>query len=107
LRGLATVDGCITCSNWSVQVILLIVASLAGIFFGLYYNFLVLVPLTLAAAITCSTVSLLDGHSGLSALLAIIIPAIGLQGGYMIGLTSRDILSQFLNRNNGVQSKRV
>jgi hypothetical protein len=88
-------------------MILLIVASLAGIFFGLYYNFLVLVPLTLAAAITCSTVALLDGGSALSAVFAIIIPAIGLQGGYMIGLTSRDIFSQFVNRHNGVQSKRV
>jgi hypothetical protein len=88
-------------------VVLLIVASLAGIFFGLYYNFLVLIPLTLAAAITCSAVALLDGHGAMSALVAIIIPAVGLQGGYMIGLTSRDLLGQFLNRQNGVQSKRV
>jgi hypothetical protein len=88
-------------------VTLLIVASLAGIFFCLYYHFLVLIPITLAAAITCGAVALLGGHSALSAILAIIVPSIGLQGGYMIGLTSRDLLSQFLARNNGVQSKRV
>jgi hypothetical protein len=70
-------------------VTLLIVAALAGIFFGLYYNFLVLIPVTLAAAITCSVAALLNGQGAGSAFFAIIIPAIGLQGGYMIGLTSR------------------
>ena len=88
-------------------MILLIVASLAGIFFGLYYNFLVLIPLTLAAAITCSTVAVQAGGSAGSALLAIIIPAIGLQAGYMIGLTSRDTFGEFLNRHVGAQSKRL
>ena len=88
-------------------MILLIVASVAGIFFGLYYNFLVLIPLTLAAAVACSAAALLHGENVSAALLAIVIPAIGLQGGYMIGLTSRDVLSQFLSRLNAAQSKRV
>jgi hypothetical protein len=88
-------------------MVLLIVASVAGIFFGLYYNFLVLIPLTLAAAVACSAAALLHGENVSAALFAIVIPAIGLQGGYMIGLTSRDVLSQFLSRLNGAQSKRV
>jgi hypothetical protein len=88
-------------------MILLIVASVAGIFFGLYYNFLVLIPLTLAAALACSAAALLHGENVSAALFAIVIPAIGLQGGYMIGLTSRDVLSQFLSRLNAAQSKRV
>jgi hypothetical protein len=88
-------------------MILLIVASLAGIIFGLYYNFLVLIPLTMAAAITCSTVAVQAGGSAGSALLAIIIPAICLQAGYMIGLTSRDTFGEFLNRHVGAQSKRL
>jgi hypothetical protein len=88
-------------------MILLFVASVAGIFFGLYYNFLVLIPLTLAAAVACSAAALLHGENVSAALFAIVIPAIGLQGGYMIGLTSRDVLSQFLSRLNGAQSKRV
>lgn len=86
---------------------LLIVASLAGVFFGLYYKFLVLVPITLAAAIASSAAALWAGHSAWSALLAIMLPAVGLQGGYMIGLTSRDFLGQILPRNDGVQSKRI
>jgi hypothetical protein len=88
-------------------MVLLIVASVAGIFFGLYYNFLVLILLTLAAAVACSAAALLHGENVSAALFAIIIPAIGLQGGYMIGLTSRDVLSQFLSRLNATQSKRV
>lgn|GEM_PF-2444835 len=86
---------------------LLIVAALAGVFFGLYYKFLVLIPITLAAAIASSAAALWAGHSAWSALLAIMLPAIGLQGGYMIGLTSRDFLGQILARNDGVQSKRI
>jgi hypothetical protein len=87
-------------------VALLIVACLAGIFFGLYYNFLVLVPLALAAALTCSAVAVTHGESISAALLAIVVPTVS-PGGYMIGLTGRDLLSQFLSRPGGAQSKRV
>jgi hypothetical protein len=88
-------------------MVLLIVACLAGIFFGLYYNFLVLIPLTLAAAIVCSTTAVLHGQNISASLLVMVIPAVGLQGGYMIGLTSRDLLSQLLSRFNAVNSRRV
>jgi hypothetical protein len=88
-------------------VVLLTAACLAGIFFGLYYNFLVLVPLALAAAVTCSAVAAVHGQSISAALFTIVVPAVGLQGGYMIGLTSRDLLGQFLSRLGVAQSKRV
>lgn len=83
---------------------LLIVTCVAGIFFGLYYNFFVLIPLTL---VTCTAAALLHGQSMSSALLAIVIPAVGLQGGYMIGLTGRDLFGQLLTRFSWVQSKGV
>lgn len=86
---------------------LLIVASLAGIFFGLYYKFLVLIPVTLAAAIASSAATLWDGHSAWSALFSIALSAAGLQGGYMIGLTGRDLLGQVTARIGGVQSRRI
>jgi hypothetical protein len=86
---------------------LLIVTCMAGVFFGLYYNFFVLIPLTFVAAATCSSAALLHGQSISSALLAIVIPAVGLQGGYMIGLTGRDLFDQLLARFSGVESKRV
>ncbi len=86
---------------------LLITAAGAGIFFGLYYNFLVLIPITLAATMVCCASAVLGGSSAASALLAMIVPAVGLQGGYMVGLTSRDLVGQILARLNGAQSNRV
>ena len=88
-------------------MVLLIVACLAGIFFGLYYNFLVLIPLTLATAVTCSAYAALHGQSFSFALFTIVVPAVGLQGGYMIGLTGRELFSQFIARLHVVHSKRV
>jgi hypothetical protein len=88
-------------------MVLLIVAGLAGIFFGLYYKFLVLVPLTLAAALTCGAVAVVHGQNITATLFVIVIPVVGLQGGYVIGLTSRDLLSQFVARLNPLQSKRI
>jgi cytochrome c biogenesis protein CcdA len=88
-------------------VTLLIVALLAGIFFGLYYKFLILIPVTLATAIASSASALWDGHSAWSALFSIALSAAGLQGGYMIGLTGRDLFGQVMPRNDGVQSKRI
>ena len=86
---------------------LLIVTCMAGVFFGLYYNFFVLIPLTLVAAATCSSAALLHGQPISSALLAIVIPTVGLQGGYMIGLTGRDLFDQLLARFSGAESKPV
>ena len=86
---------------------LLITAAGAGIFFGLYYNFLVLIPITLAATMVCCASAVLGGSSAASALLAMIVPAVGLQGGYMVGLTSRDLVGQILARLNRAQSNRI
>jgi hypothetical protein len=88
-------------------VTLLIVATLAGIFSGLYFRFLILVPATLALAIASVSASLLEGVGFGSALLSTLLPAIALQGGYMIGLTARDHLANLLVRGDRVQSKRV
>jgi Na+/citrate or Na+/malate symporter len=88
-------------------MILLIVASFAGIFFGLYHQILVLVPTTLAAAIVCFAAALLEGQSVSSSLFAVVVPAVGLQGGYMIGLTGRDPLHQIISRLSGEQSRRA
>jgi hypothetical protein len=87
-------------------VTLLIVAFLAGFFLGLYFQFQVLIPIALAAAITCSVVAFFSGDSVLYALFAIIVPAISLQGGYIVGLTGRDFLASRLARSN-LQSKRI
>jgi hypothetical protein len=87
-------------------VTLLIVAFFTGIVLGLYYQFLVLIPIALAAALTSSVVAFFSGDSVLYALYAIIVPAIALQSGYIAGLTGRDFLASRLARSD-LQSKRV
>ena len=87
-------------------MVALIVAWLAGVYFGLSYRCLVLVPLTLAAMLTSSAIWAWQDHPSSSALLAIVIPAIGLQGGYMIGLTGRDHLGQLISRLRAITPSR-
>ncbi len=86
---------------------MLIVAGSVGIFLGLHHQFLVLIPVTLGAAIICSLAAILDGQGVLSSLVAITIPAVALQGGYMVGLTGRDPIHQILARISGGQSRRA
>jgi hypothetical protein len=73
---------------------LLIVACFAGIFLGLKYNFLVLVPVTIAAGSIFGVSSLMNDPGVSTTLLHIVIPGVGLQAGYMLGLTSRDLVNQ-------------
>jgi hypothetical protein len=86
---------------------LLIAAFLIGVFFGVYCNVLILVPVTLATIIAGGVAAASHGQTLSGALLAILVPPIALQGGYMMGLTSRDLLSQLLSRLHLVPSKRV
>ena len=85
----------------------LLIVCLAGIFLGLNYSFQVLIPLTLASAIVCSSTALLNGQTVLASLFSVVLTAVGLQGGYMIGLTSRDLLGHVVSRLRGAQSRRV
>jgi len=71
---------------------LLIALCLVGILFGVCCHFLVLVPLTLATATACSIFAAWYGQSIFEMLLTILTLAVALQGGYMIGLTSREFL---------------
>jgi hypothetical protein len=86
---------------------MLIVAGSVGIFLGLHQRILVLIPVTLGAAIVCSLVAMFDGLSFVSSLVALVMPAVALQGGYMIGMTGRDPIHQILIRLRGRQSKRA
>ena len=84
-------------------MILLGVACLIGGFAGLYFNVLVLVPLTATLAFACCLGAARHGDMISATLFSFILAAIGLQGGYMIGLATRDFLRQF----NAAQSKRI
>jgi hypothetical protein len=86
---------------------LLIAACLVGFFIGLYCNFLIVIPLTLAVTLASAVGAVSQGHTILETLLGVVISAVSLQGGYMIGLTSRDFLSPFLSRLHVASSKRI
>jgi hypothetical protein len=88
-------------------VTFLIFALLSGIFFGIYCHVLVLVPATLATAATYSAVAWCDGQGASSLASLIMVSSVALQGGYMIGLTSRDLLGPLFDRGNGSSSKGI
>jgi hypothetical protein len=88
-------------------VTFLIFALLSGFFLGIYCQVLVLIPATLAVAATYGVVALLDSGSAFSSASFIIVPSVSLQGGYMMGLTSRDFLVPFLTRGDGRQTRRT
>jgi hypothetical protein len=84
---------------------LIVLASLAGIFIGLNFRVVVLLPLILLGAGAYVVLSVEQGASATA--LAIVIAAASVQGGYMIGLTGRDLFAQILTRLNIAQSRRV
>ena len=84
---------------------LIALASLVGIVIGLNFRAVFLIPLFLFGTAVYSALSIEHGF-GANA-LAIVVAAVSVQGGYMIGLTGRDLFSQMLVRLNIVQSKRV
>jgi zinc transporter ZupT len=51
-----------------------------------------MVPLTLATAIACAAFAAMHGQTVFETLLTILTFAVALQGGYMVGLTSREFL---------------
>jgi hypothetical protein len=83
---------------------LIILACLAGILLGLIFNVAVLLSVILVGATIYAVAS--AGHQG-EIVLAIVVSSISVQAGYMIGLTSRDLFAQILERLNIAQSKQV
>jgi hypothetical protein len=84
-----------------------LLACIAGIFLGLYFNVLVLLPISLLG-----TAIILFGNwsSGLSFYANIgdlLFLFISVQAGYMLGLTGRDALGHILARYHAAQSNRT
>jgi hypothetical protein len=84
---------------------LIVLACIAGVLLGLTFNVFVLFPATIAGILAYAFLS--QGQGLGAATVAILVPAISLQAGYMIGLTGRDTFAQLLARLNIAQSKRV
>jgi hypothetical protein len=84
---------------------LIILACLACVLLGLTFNIFVPFPVTIACTLAYAFLSTWQGLG--AATEPILIPAVSLQAGYMIGLTGRDVFAQLLARLNSAQSKRV
>jgi hypothetical protein len=80
-------------------------AFLAGIFIGLNFRVVLLLPLILFGAGAYAVLSIEQGAGATALAIAIAIASV--QGGYMIGLTSRDLFGQILTWLNIAQSRRV
>jgi hypothetical protein len=78
----------------SLWMMFLIAACFAGVFLGLKYDFLVVIPVTIVVASVYFASSLTNGLSISTTLMNIVIPSISLQAGYMLGLTSRELVNQ-------------
>jgi hypothetical protein len=86
---------------------LLTISCLVGIFFGLYYNIFALVPLTLAAIFVCLAGATVHGETISFASFQALAAACGLQGGFMIGLTGRDVLGHIVSRASSPKIRRL
>jgi hypothetical protein len=85
---------------------LFFIACGAGIYLGLHFNILSLLPLSVLAAGIYILLFWLSGQSvfGNADLL---LAFVAIQGGYMLGLTAREPYEQVLARLNISPSKRI
>jgi hypothetical protein len=74
-----------------LQVIILLVTCSTGIFLGLlYYNIVVVICMAFVTII-CGSAALMHGQELSGALVDVAIAVISLQGGYLIGVISREL----------------
>jgi hypothetical protein len=78
-------------------------ACAAGALIGLSWSVFALLPVTAVMALIWSSFGSVQGDFHLPSLL---VAAIGLQGGYIIGLTGRDILAALVSRLQTAPPKR-
>lgn len=79
-------------------MVLMSVACLTGLFFGLRYKFVALIPVTAAAVLTRALVGAFDGQAISSIVFDVVLLGFALQSGYVIGLISCDLFSQLASR---------
>ena len=78
-----------------------------GIYLGLNFNVLMLIPVTLAGLAVFETSASLAGQGFIEGVATALLYVFLCQAGYMLGLTAREPFSQLLIRLKFRQSKRV
>jgi hypothetical protein len=84
----------------------LLLACGVGIYLGLNFSVLVLLPLCFLGA-SASILSFWSGTGVSDGFRDVLVPLFSAQAGYMLGLTARDTYGHLLTRLNIGQSKRI
>jgi len=84
-----------------------LLACAAGIFLGLFFNVLVLLPVSLTGSAIFMLLNVSSGLSFYANLGDLLLPLILGQTGYMLGLTCRDRYGHIMARFQAAQSNRV
>src|SRR5579859_2911329 len=81
-------------------------AVVIGGLVGLYWKVFAVIPVAAILMLGCCIVALVNREAALTALINIIVAAFGLQSGYMIGLTRRDVVGHFISRFSLIPPRR-
>jgi hypothetical protein len=84
-----------------------LVACAAGIYLGLHFNILAVLPFSILGAGAFIVSGWASGQSLLESASILLFPMILVQAGYMLGLTTRETYRQLLGRMNIGQSRRI
>ena len=84
-----------------------IIACVAGIYVGLHFNVLALLPLSVLGAGAYVVSAWSNGQDLLDALAVVALPIIAVQAGYFLGLTTRPAYSHLRARLSIRHSERV
>jgi hypothetical protein len=79
----------------------------AGIYLGLHFNALILLPLSLLGLATLFIASWFSAYGPYESLAVMVLFFVSAQAGYMIGLTGRDAYGRVLAWLGFAQSKRI
>lgn len=84
-----------------------LLACAAGIYVGLHFNVLAVLPLSVLGAGAYVVSAWSSGQGLLNSLIAVILPVIAVQVGYFLGLTTRPAYLHLRSRFNIRQSERA
>ena len=84
-----------------------LLVCVAGIFLGLYFNVLVLLPLSLIGSAIFISVNLSWGLSFYADIGDLLVSLVSGHAGYMLGLCGRESYGHMLARFHAVQSNRI
>jgi hypothetical protein len=79
----------------------------AGVYLGLHFNILVLLPFSILGGGAFIISSWSSGHGFFDSAAVLLFPLIAIQAGYMLGLTARGTYRQLRARLNIAQTKRT